>query len=83
MIKKPIDGNPSRNIGIVTHPTFLRSFCVKEKEGLIFTSGGEDLSIKVWEVNRSAINHQLEMAEGLVNLSEEEKLIQMVGDVDI
>lgn len=83
MIKKPIDGNPHKNIGIVAHPTNLRTFCVKPQEGLIFTSGGEDLSIKVWEVNKNAIARQLELADGLIELAEEEKLKQMVGDQDL
>jgi WD40 repeat protein len=83
MIKKPIDGNPHKNIGIVAHPTQLRNFCVKSSEGLIFTSGGEDYSIKVWSINKDAIERQLKMAEGLLELSEEEKLIQMVGNVEL
>lgn len=80
MIHKPIDGNPNKNIGIVAHPTQLKDFCVQSREGLIFTTGGEDLSIKVWEVNKDAIKRQIDFAEGLLNVSEEEKLIAMVGD---
>jgi len=83
LIRKPIDGNPHKNIGIVAHPTPLRNFCIKPSEGLIFTSGGEDLSIKVWQLNKDAIERQLKLADGLLELSEEEKLIQMVGNVDL
>lgn len=83
MIRKPIDGNPHKNIGIVAHPTPLRNFCVKESEGLIFTTGGEDLSIKVWQLNKDSIERQLKIADGLIEQTEEEKLIQMVGNVDL
>jgi WD40 repeat protein len=49
----PITGNPRDAIGIVAHPDVVSSIAVSHDGNYIFSCGGNDLSVNMWQVDTS------------------------------
>jgi len=51
LIKMPIDGNPNKTMGLISHPDVITDFCVSNNGQYLFTCGGADLSVKMWAID--------------------------------
>jgi len=51
----PIDGNPHRSISLIAHPRKVYDMACAYNGKYIFTAGGPDCSVLMWEVNTSAL----------------------------
>jgi len=55
LIKLPLDGNPNKTMGLIAHPDDVKDICVSADGQYVFTCGGSDLAINMWEVNVTPI----------------------------
>jgi len=47
----PLTGNPEEVVGLVAHPHRISDMALSYDGKFVFTSGGSDLSVNMWEVN--------------------------------
>lgn len=64
LIKLPLDGNPHKTMGLVAHPNEVTDICASADGKFIFTCGGDDLSVNVWNVDVTPINEEIAMYGG-------------------
>ena len=48
-------GNPNEVVGIVAHPDIISSIAVSNDSRYIFSCGGNDLSVNMWEVDTTEL----------------------------
>jgi len=74
LIKLPLDGNPNKTMGLIAHPNNVTDICVSKDGKYVFTCGGDDLAINMWEVNVSPIEQAIALGgddvEPFINLIE-------------
>lgn len=76
LIKMPIDGNPNKTMGLISHPGKIADFCVSKNGQYLFTCGGADLSVKMWAIdvqpieNAIAYGQQEDEMDPFINLIE-------------
>lgn len=74
LIKMPLDGNPNKTMGLIAHPNKIADFCASSDGRYLFTCGGADLSVKMWAIDVSPIEHAIQMGgegiEPFINLIE-------------
>ena len=51
MIKLPLDGNPSKAMGLIAHPTAISSVAVSGDGRFVVTAGGRDKCVNIWQVD--------------------------------
>ncbi len=51
----PMTGNPNEVVGIVAHPDVISSIAVSNDGRFIFSCGGNDLSVNMWEIDTSEL----------------------------
>jgi len=74
LIKMPLDGNPNKTMGLIAHPNEVADFCASSDGRYLFTCGGEDLSVKMWNIDVNPIEFAIarggEGIEPFINLIE-------------
>lgn len=74
MIKMPLDGNPNKTMGLIAHPDEITDFCASSDGKYLFTCGGKDLSVKMWQIDVSPIEQAIQLGgqgiEPFINLIE-------------
>uniref|UniRef100_A0A7S1U4Z5 Cilia- and flagella-associated protein 251 n=1 Tax=Phaeomonas parva TaxID=124430 RepID=A0A7S1U4Z5_9STRA len=68
LLQFPFDGNPQKMMGVIAHPGSI-STCVVGggREGqprVLFTAGGEDLAVNVFEINTDALDYAASSSSG-------------------
>ena len=53
LAKLPLTGNPDKMMGIVAHPGVISGITCSNDSKYLFTSGGTDLSINMWQIDFS------------------------------
>ena len=51
LMKLPLDGNPNKTMGLIAHPNDIVDFCASADGAYMFTTGGADLSVKMWKID--------------------------------
>ena len=54
IIKLPLDGNPNKAMGLIGHPTSISSIAVSGDGRFVFTAGGTDRCVNIWNVDTGA-----------------------------
>lgn len=74
LIKMPLDGNPNKTMGLIAHPNEIADYCASSDGRYLFTCGGTDLSVKMWSIDVSPIEHAIQLGgqdiEPFINLIE-------------
>ena len=74
LIKIPLDGNPNKTMGLIAHPEEVADVCCSLDGKYVFTCGGADLSVNMWEVDVTPIEQAIAMGgegiEPFINLIE-------------
>ncbi len=74
LLKLPLDGNPTKTMGLIAHPGPIVDICVTQDGKYMFTSGGKDLAVNMWAIDVSPIDDAIAMGgegiEPFVNLIE-------------
>lgn len=86
LIKLPLDGNPNKTMGLIAHPHTVTDICVSADGKYVFTCGGDDLAINMWEVNVSPIEQAIALGgddvEPFINLIEGGRNGQTFQDIN-
>ena len=56
IIKMPLDGNPNKTMGLISHPNSVVDICVSKDGRYLFTCGGDDLAVNVWSIDITPID---------------------------
>lgn len=51
LIKLPLDGNPNKTMGLIAHPEEVTDISCSPNGQFVFTCGGSDLSVNMWQVD--------------------------------
>lgn len=51
----PLTGDPTESMGLVAHPKRITCMCVSNDGKFLFTGGGSDLTVNMWEVDVSVL----------------------------
>lgn len=74
LLKMPLDGNPNKTMGLISHPKKITDVCVSADGRYMFTSGGEDLAVNMWSIDVTPIEQAIAMGgdgiEPFINLIE-------------
>lgn len=74
LIKMPLDGNPNKTMGLIAHPNEVADFCADVEGKYLFTCGGDDLSVKMWNIDVNPIEYAIQRGgegiEPFINLIE-------------
>ena len=74
LIKLPLDGNPTKTMGLIAHPDQVVDLCATVDGKYLFTTGGNDLAINMWEIDVLPIDEAIiqggEGIEPFINLIE-------------
>ena len=62
LIRLPLDGNPSRAMGLVAHPANIGNIDFSYDGKYLITSGTTDMAINLWNVNTRAIDEAVDKA---------------------
>ncbi|PVD31166.1 hypothetical protein C0Q70_06577 [Pomacea canaliculata] len=63
----PLDGNPHNTMALIAHPTGVTNLVVSHDGRYLFTAGGLDATVHMWEVNINALEAQARLGgEGLL-----------------
>ncbi|ESO91649.1 hypothetical protein LOTGIDRAFT_191347 [Lottia gigantea] len=54
----PLDGNPHNSMSLVAHPSGVTNMTCSHDGRYIFTAGGSDSAVHMWEVNKNALEAQ-------------------------
>jgi len=55
IIKLPLDGNPNQTIGLIAHPDKITGIDCTNDGKQFFTSGSDDFTVNIWQVNVIAL----------------------------
>ena len=74
LIKLLLDGNPHKTMGLIAHPDEVTDICASNDGRFIFTCGGDDLAVNMWQVDVSPIEQAIALGgegiEPFINLIE-------------
>jgi len=56
LVKLPLDGNPTRAMGLVAHPSNVQNILFASDGNWLITSGGADMTVNLWAVDTGAID---------------------------
>jgi len=74
LIKLPLDGNPTKTMGLIAHPDSVVDMCATIDGKYLFTTGGNDLAINMWEIDVNPIDDAIALGgegiEPFINLIE-------------
>jgi WD40 repeat protein len=74
LIKLPLDGNPTKTMGLIAHPGPVVDICTTADGKYMFTTGGKDLAVNMWAIDVSPIDEAIAMGgegiEPFINLIE-------------
>ena len=74
LIKLPLDGNPTKTMGLIAHPNEVSDMCVTSDGKYLFTCGGSDLCVNKWSIDVTPIDNAIIMGgegiEPFINLIE-------------
>ena len=56
LCKIPFDGNPTRAMGLVAHPSEVKEISFSHDGQWLVTSGGEDMTVNLWKVDTGIID---------------------------
>lgn len=74
LIKLPLDGNPNKTMGLIAHPDEIVDICASSDGKYLFTCGGDDLAVNMWEIDVTPVEMAIQMGgEGItpfINLIE-------------
>ena len=66
LVALPLTGNPYKMMGLVAHPGSISSLVASSDSQFVFTAGGSDLSVNMWQVDLTPFQnnptHEEEMA---------------------
>lgn len=63
----PLDGNPHKTMALIAHPEGVSNLVSSYDGKYVFTAGGEDCSVLMWEINLDALEASATLGgEGLV-----------------
>ena len=66
LMKLPLDGNPSKAMGLIAHPGELSGLTASHDGKWLITTGGDDLAIHLWQVDVGALEATVDAGgEGL------------------
>ena len=66
LIQLPLDGNPHKTMGLIAHPDEVQDICASADGKYVFTCGGTDLAVNMWQVDVSPIEQAIAMGgEGI------------------
>ncbi|XP_076435189.1 cilia- and flagella-associated protein 251-like isoform X2 [Babylonia areolata] len=66
LIILPLDGNPQKAMTLVAHPSGVSRLRVSHDGRYLFTAGGTDSAVHMWEINLTALEAQAKLGgEGL------------------
>ena len=51
----PLTGDPTESMGLVAHPKKVSCICVSSDGKYLFTGGGSDLTVNMWEIDVSVL----------------------------
>lgn len=51
----PLTGDPTESMGLVAHPKRISCMCVSNDGKYLFTGGGSDLTVNMWEIDVSVL----------------------------
>jgi len=71
LLKIPIDGNPYKSMGMIAHPKQITDIAVSGDSRFLFTAGGEDLCVNMWEIDTNYVERN-------IMLGGEEPFIQLL-----
>lgn len=70
----PLDGNPTKTMGLIADPDSVQDLCATVEGKYLFTTGGKDLAINMWEIDVNPIDDAIllggEGIEPFINLIE-------------
>ncbi|KAL8575873.1 hypothetical protein ACOMHN_014878 [Nucella lapillus] len=58
LIIMPLDGNPHNSMALIAHPSGVSNIVVSHDGSYVFTAGGADASVHMWEINTGALEAQ-------------------------
>ena len=61
LIQLPLDGNPHKTMGLIAHPNEVQDICASADGKYVFTCGGADLAVNMWQVDVSPIEQAIAM----------------------
>ena len=67
MMKIPFDGNPTRAMGLVAHPSEVQDTLFSSDGEWLVTCGGKDMTVNLWKVDTSVIEKSV--ADGGVGVT--------------
>ena len=74
LLKLPLDGNPTKTMGLIAHPGKVVDICCTSDGKYMFTTGGKDLAINMWKIDVGPIDEAIAMGgegiEPFINLIE-------------
>jgi WD40 repeat protein len=74
LLKMPLDGNPTKTMGLIAHPEKVVDICTTTDGKYMFTAGGADLAINMWAIDVNPIDDAISMGgegiEPFINLIE-------------
>ena len=74
VIKLPLDGNPTKTMGLIAHPGKVVDICATSDGKYMFTTGGDDLALNMWRIDIQPIDEAIAMGgegiEPFINLIE-------------
>ena len=66
LIQLPLDGNPNNTMGLIAHPDEITDVCCSADGRYIFSCGGDDLAVNMWEVDVTPIKEAIALGgEGI------------------
>ena len=52
----PLDGNPNKTMGLISHPHEVVDICASKDGRYLFTCGGDDLAVNMWSIDITPID---------------------------
>eukprot|EP00697_Spironema_sp_BW2_P010305 gnl/Spiro4/25468_TR12702_c0_g2_i1.p1 gnl/Spiro4/25468_TR12702_c0_g2~~gnl/Spiro4/25468_TR12702_c0_g2_i1.p1 ORF type:complete len:971 (+),score=302.48 gnl/Spiro4/25468_TR12702_c0_g2_i1:59-2914(+) len=56
LVKFPLDGNPTKVMGLIAHPGMIANLAVSHDAEYMLTAGGPDLVVNLWEIELATLD---------------------------